>query len=114
MTLQYIITGGQLYLEKTVFTRELLLSDSPLKKMVFGKDNTAHIAPKIVKQEERVILDFNEAEVETDESFYDHFRKLKGKYREKMQGRIVIRITALTSYYVTLNLNSEDDKVVYE
>jgi hypothetical protein len=29
-------------------------------------------------------------------------------------GRVVIQITALTSYHVTLTLNTEDDKVVYE
>ncbi len=114
MTLQYILSGGQLSIEKTAFTRELLLPDSLLKKIVYGKGNAADIAPKVVKEKNLVIIDFNQAEIKMDEGFYDHFRKLKGKYREKIKGRVVIQITALTSYHVTLNLNSEDDKVIYE
>ncbi len=114
MPLQYIITGGQLYMEKTAFAREMLLAESPLRKLVYGKSNKAHIAPKVERLEERVSIDFNQAEVETEEGFYDIFRKMKEKYREKLQGRVVIRITALTSYYVTLNFNNGDEKVVYE
>lgn len=114
MTLQYIITGGQLYLEKTAFTRELLLADSPIKILLYGKENTEHTKPKIEKSEDRVKIDFNQAEVQLDDGFYDLFRKLKEKYRNHIKGRVVIRITALTSYYVTLNLDSEEDKVIYD
>ncbi len=114
MTLQYILSGGQLLIEKTAFTRELLLSDSLLKKIVYGKGNPADIAPRVEKIEDFVKIDFNQAEVRMDEGFYDLFRKLKQKYKEKIKGRIVIQITALTSYHVTLNLNGEDDKVIYE
>ncbi len=114
MTLQYTITGGQLYLEKKAFARELLISDSPFKKLVYGKGSRDLSTPKVDKLEAQVRIDFNQSEVETDEGFYELFRKLKGIYREKMKGKIVIRITALTSYYVTLNMNSEDDRVIYE
>jgi hypothetical protein len=114
MTLQYILSGGQLFIEKTAFTRELLLSDSLLRQIIYGKGNPADIAPKVEKVENLVKINFNQAEVKLDQGFYDLFRKLKEKYREKIKGRIVIQITALTSYHVTLNLNSEDDKVVYE
>jgi hypothetical protein len=113
-TLQYILKGGQLFMEKTAFTRELLLPDSMLKIIVYGKGNPADIPPKVGKEGNLVKIDFNQAEVRMDEGFYDLFRKLKGKYREKIMGRAVIQITALTSYHVTLNLNNEDDKVVYE
>jgi hypothetical protein len=113
-TLQYILSGGQLSIEKTAFTRELLLPGSILKEIAYGKGNPDDIPPKVVKEGNRVKIDFNQAEVRLDEGFYDLFRKLKGKYREKIMGRVVIQITALTSYHVTLNLNNEDDKVVYE
>ncbi len=113
MVMQYMITGGQLYVEKTAFARELMLPDSSLRKLIYG-NNTAHKAPKVEKMEDGVKIDFNQAEVDTDEGFYDLVRKLKEKYKDKLKGRIVVRITALTAYYVTLNLNNEEDKVVYE
>ena len=84
MTLQYILSGGQLLIEKTAFTRELLLPDSLLKKIVYGRSNSADIAPRVEKVENLVKIDFNQAEVKMDEGFYDLFRKLKEKYREKI------------------------------
>lgn len=114
MPLQYILSGGQLLIEKTAFTRELLLPDSMLKNIVYGNGNPDEIPPKVVKEEGLVKIDYNQAGVKLDEGFNEIFRKLKRKYRDKVKGIIVIRITAFTSYHVTLNLNSDDDKVIYE
>jgi hypothetical protein len=114
-TLQYELSGGQLYIEKKSFTSELLLPRGNLKKLLNGNTFGNVKQPKITKQDNLVSIDFNEAgDVILDEGFYDLFKQLKAKYRGKLKGRVVIRITALSSYHVVLNLNTEDDKVIYE
>ena len=113
MPLQYILSGGQLKLDKLVFTRELMLSDSPLKRLVSIQDNDNSRKPRTTKTEKEVIIDFNESNIILDEGFYDLFKKLKLKHKDKIRGSVVISITALTSYHVILDLNS-DDKVIYE
>lgn len=114
MPLQYILTGGQLSIDQFAFSKELLLQGSPLKKLLqTGEVN--YKKPSITKSNQLVIIDFDEAsDVLLDEGFYDVFKNLKIKYKDRIKGKVVIRITALTSYHVSLNLNTEDDKVIYE
>ncbi len=115
MTLQYIISGGQLHMDKLIFASELLLPDSPLKKLLRVEEFNGSKKPKITKMERTVTIDFNESsDIALDEEFYDLFKKLKIKYQGKVKGRIVIRISAITSYHVILDLNAEDDRVTYE
>jgi hypothetical protein len=114
-TLQYIIVGGQLQIDKRVFAGELLLPDSSLKKILHPEDIVGCKQPTIVKMESHVFIDFNDAsDIILDEGFADLFKKLKFKYKEKIKGKVVIRITALSSYHMVLNLSSDDDKVIYE
>ncbi len=114
MTLQYEIAGGHLLLDKAVFAKELLLVDSPMKHLVYPTRQNSQ-KPKVIKENLLVRIDFNYgAEVTVDEGFYDVFKKLKQKYRAGIKGKLIIRISAITSYYVTLDLNSEDEKVIYE
>lgn len=115
MPIQYIIAGGQLQFDKLVFTRELLLPDSPFKKILRANGVGAQKQPKVIKEDNLVTIDFNEAsDIILDEAFYDLFKKLKEKYRDKITGRVVIRITALTSYHVIINLHGSEGKIVYE
>lgn len=114
MTLQYEIAGGQLILYKTVFAKELLLVNSQMRNLIYPTGQNSQ-KPKVRKEDPFVRIDFNHgAEVTVNESFYDDFKKLKQKYRGDIKGKVVIRISAITSYYVTLDFNSEDDKVIYE
>lgn len=114
MTLQYEIAGGQLLVDKVVFARELLLVDSAVKKLLYPTLGKGH-KPNVIKEATCVRIDFNHgSEISVDEGFYDMFRRLKIKYHGKVKGKIVIRISAITSYYVTLDLNSEDERVIYE
>ncbi|MDF2905277.1 MAG: hypothetical protein K0R34_598 [Herbinix sp.] len=114
MTLQYEIAGGQLLFDKVVFAKELLLVDSSIKKLIYPTSPNSH-KPKVIKEETTVVIDFNHgAEITVDEGFYDLFKRLKNKYQGRVKGKVVIRISAITSYYVTLDLSSEDERVVYE
>ena len=115
MTLQYILSGGHINLDKGVFTKELLLPDSPMKRLLRSGEIGVTRQPKVIKEEKSIIIDFNDAsDIILDEGFYDLFKKLKEKYQEKLTGRVVIRITALSSYHVVLNLNDLGGKIVYE
>lgn len=115
MAIQYILSGGQLKFDKKSFTRELLLPNSPLKVLLPAQTAAGANRPVIVKTEQLVLIDYNEAaDIELDEDFYNLFKKLKVKYKEKLKGKVVIRITALSSYHVVLNLENEDDRVLYE
>jgi hypothetical protein len=114
MTLQYILAGGQLKMDKRAFAGELLIPDSPIKLLLPAADINMG-RPKITRDDKCVTIDYNDAQdIILNEGFFDLFRKLKRKYREKLQGRVVIRITALTSYHVILNMNTDDDRVIYE
>lgn len=114
MAIQYGLTGGQLRMDKLVFTKELMSPGSSLKKLLPKQDKNSR-QPGITKTEDLVIIDYNVSSgILMDEGFYDVFKKLKLKYKEKVKGRVVIQISAVTSYYVSLNLDSEDDKVIYE
>ncbi len=114
MAIQYGLTGGQLRMDKLVFTRELMLPDSPLKKILHSQGMNS-IQPGITKSENLVVIDYNVSSgILMEEGFYDVFKKLKGKHKGKIKGRVVIQISSVTSYYVTLNLDSEDEKITYD
>lgn len=110
MGIEYVISGGQLYFDKKVFTRELLSASSPLKDILGTKNNGVEDRrPIITKTDNSVIIDYNNASyVKVDENFEELFRILKSKYRTKMKGKITIRITLYNSYYKVLDLNKED------
>lgn len=113
MALYYVLTGGQLKLEKKVFTGELLLSGSLIKKLL--KSENSEKKPKITGLDDIITIDYNDsADVLLDEGFYDLFKQLKVKYRGRIKGKVVIRVSAITSYHLVLNLDSEDDEIIYE
>jgi len=115
MPIQYILIGGQLIIDKLVFSKELLLPGSTLKRLLQGEELGMGRQPEIKKANQFVIIDFDNAgDIKLDEGFYDLFKNLKLKYKEKLKGKVVIRITALTSYHVNLNLNAENEKIIYE
>jgi hypothetical protein len=112
--MQYAIVGGQVIIDKVVFAKECLLPNSALKKIIRTEEKDA-VQPEIVKTDKTVTICYNDAsDVILDENFYDIIKKLKIKYKEKITGRVVIRITALTAYHIIIDLNSEDGRIVYD
>lgn len=115
MTMQYAIVGGQLYLDKVVFAKEILMTEGQLKRLISTGEEENVKSPKIERNGNIVSIDYNDAsDILLDEKFYDLLKKLKANYQEKITGRVVIRITALTSYHVILDLNTRDGRIVYE
>lgn len=115
MAIQYAIVGGKLKLDKKVFAREMLMAESPLKSLLKVEEGPGMKPPTVTKTDQYVTVDYNEAsDVLLDERFYDLLKKLKSKYQGNITGRVVIRITALTSCHVILDMNYEDGRIVYE
>lgn len=115
MIMQYAIAGGQLHLDKVIFAKEVLITNGPLKKLMKTDEAQSSTPPRIIRNGQIVTIDYNDAsDIMLDEGFYDLLKQLKSKYRDKVTGRVVIRITALTSYHVVLDLNTEDGRIVYE
>jgi len=115
MNTQYVITGGQLHIDKRTFTKELLRSNSPLKKILFVNDTIDNKPPLITKTEDSVIINFNDAsDILLDENYEELFQSLKSLYKEKLKGRITLRISFLSSFHLVIDLNSEDEHIIRE
>jgi hypothetical protein len=112
--IQYAISGGQMILDKNIFTRELLLADSPLKKLLGMEDKEKNrIQPVIIRTMDLVTIDYNGAsDILLDENYELLFQTLKVKYRDKVKGKVTIRFTCYNTYYVVVNLDREDDKLI--
>lgn len=112
---QYVISGGQLYIDKKVFAVELLKSDSIIKKIMSADSMGAGKPPRIIKGEDRVTVDYNSAsDIEIGENYEELFKALKSKYREKIKGRLTLRVTFLTSFHMVIDFNSEDEQICRE
>jgi len=114
-TLKYSLIGGTLSMDKKSFAKELLMSSSPLKKILTPRDPSAR-PPKIHKNAETdtVTLDYTHAsDIELDDNFESIFRSLKSKYRDKIKGQVTVRITFYDSHHIVLNLNSPNDQITY-
>jgi hypothetical protein len=113
--MQYVISGGQLYIDKKVFALEMLSADSMIKKLMKVNDMNNDIPPKITKTEDYVILDYNNAsDIEVNQNYEEMFQRLKSRYKEKLKGKLTLRINILTPYHFVLDFNREDDKISRE
>jgi len=102
-------------MDKKSFAKEMLMSSSPLKKILKPGEPTAR-PPKIHRNSETgiVTLDYTHAsDIELDDNFESIFRSLKSKYRDKIKGQVTVRITYYDSHYIILNLNSPNDQITY-
>ncbi len=108
MSMQNVfISGGQLYIDKKVFMKELLKSGSDLKGIVFinGAEAKEIKPPAITKIEEFVKVDYNYSTgIRIDENYQELFDRLKEKYQDKIRGNITLMISLLTTWYVNIEL----------
>lgn len=60
------------------------------------------------------MIDYNGAsDILLDEKYIDLFSDLKDRYKDKIRGRVVIRVSALTSYLMMVEFNGDTIKVGY-
>lgn len=111
--IHYVICGGQLIMDKLAFAKELLKPSSPLHKLLGSKDSAKdRRKPAIIRAEDRVIIDYNGAtEIALPDQYEEDIKVLKKEYREKLTGKLTIRFSFLSSYYISVDLNSKDDVI---
>lgn len=100
-------------MDKLAFARELLKPSSPLHKLLGSKDNTKdRIKPVITRSEDRVTIDYNGAtEIALADNYEEDLKALKKEYREKLYGKLTIRFSFLSSYYISVDFNSNDNVI---
>jgi hypothetical protein len=110
MSIQYIVSGGHLEIDKHVYIKEMLSKDGALRKMLTSTgDGNAAIKPKITKNDESqtVIINFNgSSSVDLGENYSDVFKGLKIKYKDKISGKVVISISTYSIIYITIDLEN--------
>ncbi len=100
-------------MDKLAFAKELLKPSSPLHKLLGSKDNTKdRIKPAIIRTEDRVTIDYNGAtEISLTDDYEEELGALKKEYREKLSGKLTIRFSFLSSYYISVDLSSMEDVI---
>jgi hypothetical protein len=113
MSIEYIVSGGRIEIDKTAYIKEMLSKDGALRKMLSVSEvNNAAIKPKITKNDnsQTVIINFNgSSSVDLGENFRDIFQGLKIKYKDKIKGKVVISIRTYSLIYVTIDLEKLTD-----
>lgn len=112
---KYSIVGGYLKIQKSVFVKEMLGSDSRIKKLLnweaSGGFVKKHPGVAVSEQENVVVVDFTGTEkIDIGESPEEVLGHLKAKYREKIKGIVTCRGSM---YSFEVDLNSDDDKIGY-
>jgi len=112
--MEIIIIGGQLILDKKIYTKELLIKNSLLKPLLIPRENSDKPAPKIEKNGDQIIISYNNsAGVQLDLEYQEHLKNLKERYKDKVSGKITIQ----TNYYATIITIADftnQDQVVFE
>jgi len=108
------ITGGYLEIEKTIFAKELLRSQSFLKSIIkpqnLGQNGKP---PLIVKSDSSMVtVEYNNvSDIKLADNYDTELRNAKMQFKGQLKGRLTLRISSYNAYHITLDLNSDDDKI---
>jgi len=114
LEVKFSITGGQLLIERKLFTKAMLMNDEMIRTMIYGicQVNKAVNSPDILKNENWVTIDYNKAdEVDIGLSAHELLEKLKRKYKDKIKGKITIKMMSFEAYFTMYDLNSYDNVI---
>ncbi len=110
--MEFILIGGNLIIEKKVFTKEMLTKESLLKVFLRARDIPNKEGPKIEKEGDYVRINYNHSSgVDLGENYEEKVKALKGKYRNKVKGKLTFQVNNYSTYHSSLDLNSDSDKV---
>lgn len=113
MELSFILSSGYFDIDKKTFVKDILLGKSVLRSLI-NKKESGFKEPEIIKGDDRVKVIFDEAtNIELGEEYQELFKDLKAKFREKLKGKIAVRVDCHASYFSVMDLNSDDDKVSF-
>lgn len=121
MPMEFTIVGGYIKMNKDVFIKEMLIKDSILRQLLNWK-GTADFRqkhPMVSEPDPDGIITINFSStnsVSIGEDPRDFLKGLKARYREKIKGWVSCRGSYELfggTYFIKMELNSDDDKVEY-
>lgn len=105
------LNSGYLNIEKKLFVQDMLTKESEIKSLIKSSDPRFR-QPEIIRELDCVKLLFDNAtDIELGESYQDYFKELKDRYKERITGRLAVRISSSTTYYSIIDLNGEKLRV---
>ncbi len=109
----YELYNGSIFFNKELFAMELLIPDSPIRFLITKKDKSK-IPPEIIKYNNKVEINFDEASIiDLKQNYLDYFTKLKNKFKDKMWGKISIRVICYATHFTVLDFNSKNQVLVF-
>lgn len=120
LELTFYIVGGYIKIEQKAFLQEMLDNDSCLCQILNwrGIKDFAEKHPEVSEPDEKdiVTINFNyTVHVEQGQSYTELLRKLKERYRDKVEGRICCRwLVGYSMSNFIIDLDSDDDKIQQE
>lgn len=113
MELSFMLSSGYFDIDKKTFVKDILLGKSTLRSLI-NKKESGCIEPEIEKSDTRVKVIFDDAsDTELGQEYESFFIDLKKRYKEKLKGKIAVRVVCNASYFSVIDLNSDDDSVKF-
>ena len=106
------LISGYIEMEKKAFIKDMLQGNTVLKSLI-NSNEPRFIEPVIEKGDSTVKIIFDDStDLDVGEEYQEIFKDLKSKYREKIRGKIVVRVTCYGTFLSVLDLNKEIDRVL--
>ena len=116
MSVKFFIQGGYLELSKSIFVKEMLNASSVLKKLL-NFEIEDHDKKRVIEidkenHSDKVRINFSDgSNVSVGDDYKNLLREIKQRYREQVKGEITLMGNYYVTFYVHLDLNSEDDTI---
>jgi hypothetical protein len=116
MAVTFYIQGGYLEMPKSLFVKEVLNASSVLKRLL-NYEIEDHDKKRVIeidkeKNTDKVRINFTDgSNVSVGEDYKNLLREMKQRYREQVRGEITLRGEYFVTFYLQLDLNSEDDSI---
>ncbi len=116
MAVTFYIQGGYLEISKSLFVKEILNPSSMLKRLLNYEieDNDKKRVIEIDKENntDKVRINFTEgSKVSVGDDYKNLLREMKQRYRGQVKGEITLMGEYYVTFYIRLDLNSDDESI---
>ncbi|QEN05843.1 hypothetical protein EW093_14415 [Thiospirochaeta perfilievii] len=109
----YELIGGYLEFDKKAFLLDIVSPKSEIRRLITSGDR-GFKPPKIVKKESSVKVLFDDStDIDLDKNYKEYFTRLKEKYKKKMQGRLIVRVSCYATFFSNVDFNRDEKAFFY-
>ena len=110
----YELVGGYIEIDKSLFLTDILSKNSSFRYLV-KRENSFKQQPEVQKKEFSIKIIFDNAkELDLEHSYKDFFKNLKNKYKHKLKGRLIVRVSCNATFLSNIDFNKyESDIYIY-